>query len=243
MIDNVIRALGGLAAGWNRNSPAQRQRSTGGTRTAGTARASLPLALLLSSGIAVGCSSTVSSNHTPEIDNPPPASIIICHGYDCAYRDRLPVTAADARSYVRIMAAGRSSAEAERKAIARAVIHFEKRSAAMLGRPTTPMSQFRNAGVLGEMDCIDEATNTHSLLRYLEGRRLLRHHKVSEKVSRGFMFDGQFPHAAASIQDPRGMQWAVDSWRGPVGEAPEIMPLSEWRTSGNLAEEMAVALQ
>jgi hypothetical protein len=201
------------------------------------------LALVLAGAVVSGCTSTVSTNHSGEIDNPPPSSIIVCHGYDCTYRDRLQVTPADASRYAQIMAAGRGNAAAERQAIAKAIVHFEERSAAMLGKRTTPMSQFKNSGVRGEMDCIDEATNSQSLMRYLEGRGLLKHHKVGANVSRGFMFDGQFPHAAASIQDRQGGQWAVDSWRGPVGSLPEIMPVSQWRTSGNLAEEMAAALQ
>ena len=157
------------------------------------------LALVLAGAVVSGCTSTVSTNHSGEIDNPPPSSIIVCHGYDCTYRDRLQVTPADASRYAQIMAAGRGNAAAERQAIAKAIVHFEERSAAMLGKRTTPMSQFKNSGVRGEMDCIDEATNSQSLMRYLEGRGLLKHHKVGANVARGVLIAGQCPPHGSGI--------------------------------------------
>jgi hypothetical protein len=199
-----------------------------------------PILLLL---LPLGACQGVSSNYTGEITEVDTARIIVCHGFDCYYKTKLPVSKADADRYAAIMARGAASPEAERSAVAAAVQHFEERSAAFLGHRDTPMSQFANARVKGEMDCIDEGTNSQSLLRYLEARGLLRHHKAGPTVSRGFVLDGQFPHVGAILQEKGGAKWVVDSWPVPVGTAPTIMPLERWVVDGNLGEEFGAALR
>jgi hypothetical protein len=201
-----------------------------------TNRFLLPLVIALT-----GCSS-VSSNYTGEITKTDTSRIVVCHGYDCNYKTKMPVSGADASRYAAIMARGRASPEAERRAVAEAVIYFEQRSAAFLGRRDTPMSQFANGRVKGEMDCIDEGTNSQSLLRYLDARGLLRHHTAGPTVSRGFILDGQFPHVGAVLQEEGGAKWVVDSWPVEVGAAPAIMPIERWRADGNLGEEFSAAL-
>lgn len=84
------------------------------------------------------------------------------------------------------------------------------------------------------MDCVDESTNTDALLRYLQGRGLLTHHKVEPRTSRGFLLDGRYPHWTAVIGAPDGVKWVVDSWYAPMGGAPDIFPLSEWKQRGVL---------
>jgi hypothetical protein len=188
-----------------------------------------------------GCAS-VSSNYTGEITKTDTSRIIVCSGYDCYYKTKMPVGQADARRYAAIMAGGRASPEAERRAVAAAIQHFELQSAALLGRRDTPMSQFANGHVKGEMDCIDEGTNSESLLRYLAARNLFRHHTVGPTVSRGFILDGQFPHVGATLRENGGIKWVVDSWPTQVGAPPTIMPLDEWMVDGNLGEEFGAAL-
>lgn len=187
-----------------------------------------------------GCQT--SSNFKGEITKTETSRIFVCSGYDCYYKTKMPVTKADASRYAAIMARGRASPEAERRAVSEAVQYFEGRSAALLGRRDTPMSQFANGRVKGEMDCIDEGTNSQSLMRYLDARGLLRHHSAGSTVSRGFVLDGQFPHVAAILREKGGTNWVVDSWPVPVGTAPTIMPLERWRVDGNLGEEFSAAL-
>lgn len=186
---------------------------------------------------------TISSNYTGEITKTDTSRIMICHGFDCYYKTKLPVSGADGKRYASLMASGSASPEAERRAVATAIQYFEEKSAAQLGHRDTPMSQFANARRKGEMDCIDEGTNSDSLLRYLAARGLVRHHKVGAIVSRGFILDGQFPHVAARLRENGGADWVVDSWPVAVGTAPVIMPLDRWRKDGNLGEEISAALR
>lgn len=201
------------------------------------------LAQFLVLAIPLTACETVSSQYTGEITKTDPSRIVVCHGYDCYYKTKMPVSRAEANRYASIMAPGRASPEAERRAISAAVQYFEERTAAFLGHRDTPMSQFSNNRKKGEMDCIDEGTNSQSLLRYLEVRGLLRHHKVGPTVSRGFVLDGQFPHVAATLIEKGGRKWAVDSWPIAVGTPPTVMPLDRWMVDGNLAEEFGASLR
>ncbi|WP_430512409.1 hypothetical protein [Pannonibacter phragmitetus] len=87
----------------------------------------------------------------------------------------------------------------------------------------------RNAGVPGQMDCIDEASNTTSLLLYAEREGMLRHHSVVSPVARGFLLDGRYPHATAVLREMRsGQAHAIDSWVHDSGKPPVIQPLESW---------------
>lgn len=160
--------------------------------------------------------------------------IDICHGYSCAFRSRLDLGPNDARRFQSIFAPGTASPQAERAAIAKAVSYFETREQQVTGVRDQPKSEFGASKVRGQMDCVDESTNTNALLRYLEGRGLLKYHKVEARTSRGFLLDGRYPHWTAVIRAPDGVKWVVDSWYAPMGGAPDIIPLSDWKVRGVL---------
>ena len=159
----------------------------------------------------------------------------ICHGYSCKYKTGLVLGAPDLRRLAAILAVGKQSAQAERKAIGRAVSYFEQRTFDVIGIRDEPRSKFGASGVRGQMDCIDESTNTRSLLLYLADRKLLHHHTVGMNASRGLLVDGRYFHSTAVIRDPGGEKWAVDSWYAPMGGLPDIVPLREWRPRGFLS--------
>lgn len=156
----------------------------------------------------------------------------ICHGYSCYYETRLDVSGQDLARLASIMRSGASSAEAERRAISRAVQYFERRSSDLLKVRDRPKGALGHGRELGQMDCVDESTNTTRLLRFMAQRGLLRHHTVARRVSRGYLLDNRFPHFTAVIVDDTGKKWAVDSWYEPGGGAPDIMPLERWRVRG-----------
>ncbi|APF37549.1 hypothetical protein IMF23_18740 [Chelatococcus daeguensis] len=158
--------------------------------------------------------------------------IHVCHGYGCWFRASLVLDAADTRRFAAILARGRRSPAAERAAISDAVRHFERRAFDVIGIRDEPRSRFGASGEPGQMDCIDESTNTRALLLYLAEHDLLRHHTVRSVASRGFLIDGRYFHSTAVIRDTGGTDWAVDSWYAPMGGAPDILPLSEWRVQG-----------
>lgn len=186
-------------------------------------------------GLSVGVAGCTSTPEVAEETPAPSAQLQVCHGYDCHFKTKVTFSARDARVVAGYFRGARTPA-AERAAISRAVQYFENMATKTIGVADRGMSAFLGAKERGQMDCLDEAANTNTLLRYLAGRRLLKHHKVGQNVSRGFLLDARYFHAAASITDSAGTRWAVDSWYGAAGQPPQIMPLSEWRTSGTLGE-------
>jgi hypothetical protein len=158
--------------------------------------------------------------------------LTVCHGYSCSFRTRLELGPGDLKDIASILRSGASSAAAERRAISKAVQYYERRATAAVGIRDRAKGDFSGGRERGQMDCIDESTNTTSLLELLESRGMLRHHTVQRKVSRGFLADRRYPHFTAVIADKAGQKWAVDSWYESAGGAPDIMPLARWRTRG-----------
>jgi hypothetical protein len=193
-------------------------------------RISTSAAILAFVSLAVGCISTPSEYAVRSTGAV--ARINVCHGFGCHFKSELNLGAADARRLLAIMAAGATSAKAERAAVSRAVRYYEDRAAGVIGVRDEPKSNAGQYHRRGQMDCVDESTNTRSLLLYLERRRLLRHHTVDRNVTRGFLIDGRYPHATAVLRDKSGKKWAIDSWYEPAGDPPDIRPLSEWLTRG-----------
>ncbi len=156
--------------------------------------------------------------------------IYVCHGFGCYWRTAFTYSRRDLRHLRRILRKGRRSPAAERKAIARAVSWSEKRVAKTVGSANDVGGlDLHNAGVRGQMDCIDEATNTTSLLRIAERRGYLKYHRVTSPVARGFFLDGRYPHATAVVAEKKsGKTFAIDSWPHPNGALPDVMPLEAW---------------
>lgn len=163
---------------------------------------------------------------------PVPTKLRACYGYGCRYSAFLPITPTVADRFAAIMQAGKASPEAERAAISRAIQYYEDLSAQTIGARDLPRSPIVASGEKGQMDCIDESSNTRAVLLYLDHRRLLAFHTVRPNTARGVLIDGRYPHWTAAVRDNSGKDWAVDSWFEAAGGPPDIVPLSYWRTRG-----------
>jgi hypothetical protein len=160
---------------------------------------------------------------------PPSGSkIYVCHGYTCRTVTPVSLSAEEVRRIAKPLHGTRDAA-GERQALSGVVQAYER----MIGRrvgtsndlPATQVGSARR----DQMDCIDEATNTTSLLTLLGERGLLKHHRVEAPAARGFFLDGRYPHATAVLAEAAtGEKWAVDSWPNANAEPPVIQRLSEW---------------
>jgi len=126
-----------------------------------------------------------------------------------------------------------ATAADERRAIARSIAVFEE----IVGRHTgTFRDKGRNLhgfGQPGQLDCIDESTNTTTYLRLLEHAGLLRWHRVLEPSTRFGLFVGM-PHTTAVIEESAsGERYAVDSWFLDNGMPPYIAKLAIWKAGGS----------
>lgn len=164
---------------------------------------------------------------------PNTGSVIFCHGFNCLFRTQIGLGPGDHARMRQMMAAGRASPEAERKAIAKTEVWFEKRVAPLTG---TGKAKARSGGlVVGgdrtQFDCIDATANTTALLVVLDQLGLLKHHQIDAPISR--LLTGGGPHFTAVIKDKRtGKGWTVDPWTHDHGELPDMWPVERWKAGG-----------
>ncbi|MEM8664016.1 MAG: hypothetical protein AAGF49_07810 [Pseudomonadota bacterium] len=155
-------------------------------------------------------------------------TVSVCHAFGCHLKTSYSFSNADIRQ-MRRMLRGARTAKAERAAIRKMIGWAERRVAPKVGSANDVGGlDLHNAGKAGQMDCIDEASNTMSYLLVAANNGLLRHHTVARPVSRGYFLDGRYPHATAVVVDKAGTPWAVDSWPDANGVPPKVMPLDQW---------------
>ena len=150
-----------------------------------------------------------------------------CHGFGCEFKTTIPLDGADKALLAAIFAAHAGSAAEEREAVNLADQWWEKKADAVIGAPPDKRgSELGDAHVPGQTDCIDEATNTTSLLLWLEQNGLLRHHHVQRPESRGAFL---YAHATAVMTDREtGVDWIADSWMRDSGDPIDVMTLEKW---------------
>jgi hypothetical protein len=157
-------------------------------------------------------------------------TVSVCHAYGCTRVTRVRFSPGEVARLKSIMAAGKDSAEAERRAVAVAVGYLEQLVGEVTG--TSADRDYRDLGSGGDptqMDCIDEASNTTSYLLLLRQNGLLRHHSIAHPVSKGFLINFVYPHfTAVLVEKGSGARYAVDSWVFTNGEKPIVTPLDTW---------------
>ncbi len=189
------------------------------------------VALLALAGTSLGgCATGAVSDHG--YSGPIQTKFVACYGYGCRIEKRYPITQTAADRLAAIMEEGKASPEAEREAIRKAVAYVEELSAAAIGARDQAKSPVLATNDKGQMDCIDESTNTRHVMLYLASRGLMSYHTVQDSVTRGALIDGRYPHWTAVVKDQAGKKWAVDSWYEPAGGLPDVMELAYWRSRG-----------
>jgi hypothetical protein len=156
--------------------------------------------------------------------------LIYCHGYGCLYQKSVTLDDGDLKELQVIFAPRSQTAEQEREAINLAVSWWEKRMAPLLGGPLDVRgSDYAHSGQPGQTDCLDEATNSTTILVYLQRHGLLRFHRVERPTSRGGLMIGVV-HATAVFADLSDKEWIVDSWMRDSGDPNDVMTLDEWNS-------------
>lgn len=167
------------------------------------------------------------------ISAPSSGALIFCHGYSCNFRTLIGISGADRAHLAALMAPGRASPEAERKALALTEAWFEKRAALDAGTAHAKARASVGWGVGGDpsqFDCVDTTANTTSLLVLLDRLGLLRYHEVSTPMSR-LLAGG--PHFTATMQDKAsGQRWTLDPWTHDNGQLPDVWKVERWVAGG-----------
>jgi hypothetical protein len=163
--------------------------------------------------------------------NPPSKSeMTVCYGFVCRRRAVLTFSDADRRTLTHILSAGKASAAAERVALQKAVVWFDRRVGPMIGTTKrVAKADIRAGSDATNFDCFDTTRDTTSLLLVLQSWDLLKFHKVGNPRYRGNPFALQTPHNTAVVVDKTtGVEWVVDLWPKKYAEAPDVMPVERW---------------
>jgi hypothetical protein len=150
-----------------------------------------------------------------------------CHGYGCEFHTPIDMGDEEMAALTRIFDAHKATPAEERIAVNLADQWWEKRADKEIGAPPDVRgSDLAHAHVPGQTDCLDEATNTTTLLAFLERKGLLRYHHVLRPESRGAFL---YAHATAVMRDKTtGIDWIADSWMRDSGDPIDVMTLEEW---------------
>lgn len=167
---------------------------------------------------------------TRRLPPPTPANFSICHGHTCRFIAEAGFSASEWQSIETAFAGSFASAERERDILPLIIGMMETIVGAQTGTGGDLAENHARHGESGQMDCIDESSNTLTYLTLLDNARLLRWHRVGTRLNRGpYSFVMQAPHSAAEmIERATGTRYAVDSWFGANGEPAMVVSQAMW---------------
>jgi hypothetical protein len=163
---------------------------------------------------------------------PPSAQrMTVCYGFVCRRREMLDFTAADRKALTQILGSGHASAAAERAAVQKAVIWFDRRMGPVLGTDKrVAKADIRAFDDKHNYDCWDTTRNTTSLLLVLQEWGLFKYHVVGDPHYRGYTVF-QLPHnTAVLVERATKVEWVVDMWPRGYSQPPDVMTVEKWVT-------------
>lgn len=159
-----------------------------------------------------------------------PGHFEFCHGGGCAGIQQVGLSDGEWGQVSALFVPAPKNAMQERARIARAVALLEQLVGKKTGTSNDLGGTFEGFGLQGQLDCIDESTNTTTYLRMLHKKGVLHFHDITDTHTRGYFLHG-WPHTAAGIREngAQGAVYVVDSWFYANGSPPVIMPLPTWQ--------------
>lgn len=170
----------------------------------------------------------------PWVDKPKRERFSLCFNHSCKDTAILGLSQQQWAEIRKIFTPKPVSAEAERKAIAKAIGRLEVLVAPKINSHNDKGRNFQGSFAQGnQLDCIDESTNSTTYLTLMNQDGLLRFHEIRPTSTRGWLIMGM-PHTTAVIRElDSGADFAVDSWFHDNGVAPEILPIQQWSDGWN----------
>ena len=157
------------------------------------------------------------------IETPTLAAFSVCFDHTCHSVATLSITSQEWARVTTPLEKPGETAEEERVAIAAAIAIMEDIIGQRTGTYQDLGKNLRGFGKAGQMDCIDESTNTTTYLYMLEKAGYLKWHKLLERSTRFGIFAGM-PHTTAVIEDIISHnRYAVDSWFFDNGLPPAMV--------------------
>jgi len=164
----------------------------------------------------------------PFIGSPTPNNYSICHRHTCSKLAFIHLSKAQWSKVEALFSPPADNAQQERKQIKLAIALLETMTGQQAGTYRDRAENDITKGLNGQLDCIDEATNTTVYLRMLAESDLLIFHQQASRTSRGGLIS---PHNTATIIEiESNTRYAVDSWFDNNGSPPAIIPLALWKS-------------
>jgi hypothetical protein len=149
-----------------------------------------------------------------------------CYDFGCKTTRELHYETTKWEQISAIFASGIVDSAAEKQAIRRAVAMMERFSGELTDTRYDKGGNYPGSDLPGQMDCIDESTNTYQYLSALQELDLMKWHRVDIKQRRIVWFA---THWTATIREvDSDERFAVDSWYRDNGEMPYIQPIDDW---------------
>ena len=153
-----------------------------------------------------------------------------CQNYDCKVVKNVQLNQRDWKKIDAAFGTKAKNAEQEREKIAKTSGIFEQ----VVG-PITKTENDREGTFLetgdGQLDCVDESTNTTVYMMMLKDAGLIRFHDIEQPQVRYPLLSGRgWMHQTAVVTDKKtGKQFAIDSWYEDNGRPAYVVPMEEWR--------------
>lgn len=200
-------------------------------RTVSIVASALGFLLAAQPAFAMQLSPQQSELYTSVSINPPSAeTMTVCYGFVCRRRVELDFTPGDQKALTQIIASGKASAIAEREAIQKAVIWFDRKVGPMIGTTTrVARADIRSGADAKNFDCWDSTRNVSSFLLVLQEWGLLKYHAVGNPRYRGNILAMQLPHnTAVLVENASRVEWVVDMWTTRYAQPPDVMLVEKW---------------
>jgi hypothetical protein len=169
------------------------------------------------------------SDYRDIISKPTLDAFSVCFNHSCYTVETHSITRQEWQRFITPLETPGESAEQERDAVARAIAIMEEIVRPKIGPGQDLGGNLRGFGKTGQMDCIDESTNTTTYLYMLEQAGYLKWHTLVDSSTRFGIFIGM-PHTTAVIEDnDTRTRYAVDSWFFDNGMPPAVIKLSVWK--------------
>lgn len=164
-----------------------------------------------------------------QLIQPTPELFPHCQNYGCALVKNVKLNKHDWKKIDKAFGKKAKNAKAEREKIAKVIPVFEQIVGKITQTDQDKAGTFIQTGD-GQIDCVDESTNTTVYLMLLAQKGLIKFHTIEQPQVRYPIVSGRgWMHQTAVVQENEGgAEYAIDSWFGDNGQPIHIVPISDW---------------
>lgn len=153
-----------------------------------------------------------------------------CQNYGCTTVKKVELNQHDWNIIETSFGKKTKNAGQERDKIAKTIGIFEQLVGPLTGTGNDREGTFLQTGA-GQLDCVDESTNTTVYMMLLKEAGLIRFHDIGQPQVRYPLISGRgWMHQTAVITEKEtGQGYAIDSWFEDNGAAAYVVGIEEWR--------------